>query len=769
MTLILNAKKSKLDGIICKEQIDTEILSKLLSSDLLRENFHNPFCEYSNSNELDQLTKYETLIDDKGFAHVKYNKMKNMDYGRVFPEASLGLFSIRREIRHTLAKQNYVDIDIENCHPVILLQICEKNKIDCKYLRKYVTDRQKYLEIIQTGYLKHIEDKNELKDKSKNLFIRMMYLGEVKNWFEDNDIKYKDNKKNFTINKFIMKFQDELKMIAQKINDANPDLVKLVMKRKKKQNKALYNLQGSVMSYFLQEYENQILECMFDYCIKHKYIENNVCVLCADGFMILQSKFDNKLLKNLEEHVLNKLKFVVKITNKDMSQDYLKILDDHIVNESQKSQSYRSVKNQFQKYSFRINNPITFGTMDETQGLIIRNKSDFMTRYQNVRYDDGHKKDLPFIKKWLDDPIIREYDQIDFMPMQEAPANIFNTFFGYEANKIKKTKSINVRSTKIYEHLRNLCNNERSVTTYVENFLARKLQQPYRLTNTALLFKSTEGCGKDTFFNWFGTKIMGNKYFLNTEKIETIFGKFNTGIHNKILIILNELNGKETKEVESAIKNALTCDKNLIQYKGMTPFENVNNVGYIFLTNQKNSLKISVEDRRFCAIQCNNKIANDAKYFKKIRKEMEDPQIIRAFYDYFISLDVADYDFTNDRPRTEYYNDMKENNIPVIVRFFESLLFTNDLSKNRSFGATILFKQFQNFIQNGNYKYDISSTKFGLEIKEYQGIYKKKTVYGIIYTFHFNELKDFLISEKYITWNDNENDNENDDENLSVG
>jgi hypothetical protein len=46
-----------------------------------------------------------------------------MNCGGVNPKNSLGLFSIRREIRHTLSKQRYVDLDIDNCHPVILNQI----------------------------------------------------------------------------------------------------------------------------------------------------------------------------------------------------------------------------------------------------------------------------------------------------------------------------------------------------------------------------------------------------------------------------------------------------------------------------------------------------------------------------------------------------------------------------------------------------------------------------------------------------------------------
>ena len=48
------------------------------------------------------------------------------------------LFSIRREIRHTLARDNYIDIDIENCHPVLLYQLCTHNNIQCDYLKYYM-------------------------------------------------------------------------------------------------------------------------------------------------------------------------------------------------------------------------------------------------------------------------------------------------------------------------------------------------------------------------------------------------------------------------------------------------------------------------------------------------------------------------------------------------------------------------------------------------------------------------------------------------------
>ena len=318
LNITVSVLKSALDNILCKEPIDIEILDKLISSDLLRENFHNPFAEYNNSNELEQLTKYRALIDKQGYANIRYNKVNGMEYGRVNPIGALGLFPIRREIRQTLSKLKLTDIDIENAHPVMLLQICEQNNIECKYLKKYVNFRHKYLEQLQKAYLASIDDKNELKDKSKQLFIRLLYLGLVDGWFTDNKIELKDTKEYHSINKFIFGFEHEMKEISEKICEKNPLLVELVKKRKQDQNKKKYNLNGAVMSYFLQEYECQILECMYHYCVKHKYIVNNVCVLCADGFMILKDKFKQELLQELEQEVLIKTGFNIKLTTKEI-------------------------------------------------------------------------------------------------------------------------------------------------------------------------------------------------------------------------------------------------------------------------------------------------------------------------------------------------------------------------------------------------------------------------------------------------------------------
>ena len=106
---------------------------------MIRKQFNNPFLFNCYDNERQQLEKYIKKLVKNEDATVTYiQATKNC---RVFPNYLLGLISIRREIRHTLASDKYVDINVENCHPVLLSKICNHNKIEHKYLKRYINNR----------------------------------------------------------------------------------------------------------------------------------------------------------------------------------------------------------------------------------------------------------------------------------------------------------------------------------------------------------------------------------------------------------------------------------------------------------------------------------------------------------------------------------------------------------------------------------------------------------------------------------------------------
>jgi P4 family phage/plasmid primase-like protien len=329
--LTLTNKPSALDNLTLNEYVDVNVLEKLINSTLLKTKFNNPFSAIHKT-EKNQLIKYKHLIKDNEYAQVQYNRVKGMDCGRVNPKNSLGLYSIRRELRHTLSKHRYTDLDIDNCHPVLLNQIIKKNnkmkkepKIKHEYLESYINQRQDWFDNVVEHFDIETDDVIKRKEIPKALFIRIMYGGGLKSW-----------KKDFNIDENIEPFDElkgfikEMKDIMQMITDLNPELKQKIMDRKEDQKVKDYNLNGSVCSYYLQQKECDILEQLYIHCRKKNLIHNDSCVLCADGLMIETNYYYPELLVEFKELIKTKFDIKVNFSEKKMSQDYLEILDDNL-------------------------------------------------------------------------------------------------------------------------------------------------------------------------------------------------------------------------------------------------------------------------------------------------------------------------------------------------------------------------------------------------------------------------------------------------------
>lgn len=423
-------------------------------------------------------------------------------------------------------------------------------------------------------------------------------------------------------------------------------------------------------------------------------------------------------------------------------------------NAKQNNEEYEKNKIKFELTNFKLLDPVSFATIREDKSLILRNKKDFVTVYENLLIDNDDKK-VSFVSEWLKDPNNRTYEKIDFLPMQEAPPNIYNTFKGFQAEKTPLIKT-DIENSLIYNHIKNLCNNNEVVFNYFIKFLANLVKAPYNISKTAIILKSIQGCGKDTLFDWFGNHILGSDYYINTDKAELIFGRFNSCIENKILVVMNETNGKDTFSINENIKCAITAKENTIEHKGKAPYKNTNNIAYVFLTNNDNPIKVPHDDRRFCGIECNNNIANNFDYFKNLNDEINNKSYDRAFYNYLLTIDVNNYDFTNNRPITSFYNNMKELNTPIIAKFFEDMINKYYNDKTVNFTASTLYDNFNSFIKNNNFKIEYTSTKFGIDIKNYEGIEKKRTKMGNHIFIDINQLKQYLTKKYNIEFSDEE-------------
>jgi hypothetical protein len=109
-----------------------------------------------------------------------------------------------------------------------------------------------------------------------------------------------------------------------------------------------------------------------------------------------------------------------------------------------------------------------------------------------------------------------------------------------------------------------------------------------------------------------------------------------------------------------------------------------------------------------------------------------------------MAVDIKDFNFTTERPKTSFYNDMVELNRPILTNF---MLYLYHSTIQEATGA-LLFNFFSNYLLKLNIANKLSGTKFGISIKDYEGITKQKVHGGIMkYCIDKIVLRNYLIKK----------------------
>lgn len=243
------------------------------------------------------ITKYykQSIKHDESLnkIEVSYKQCKDK-IGRQYAVNSLSLQSLPREIRHTIAKDYYYDIDIVNAHPTLLLHYAKTKNINLQSLEHYVKNRDKVLNFFINEY-------KVTKDEIKTIFISIINGGLIPNKFSNDTFLQNFKKDIITISDYIYNNETKYKKIAEKRKETN--------------------LKGTCTNYLLLDIENSILSEMINY-IKLNNILKTSCVLIFDGFMIYKDDVSNIdiLLKQLEDHIFNTLNIKITLLNKPMNE-----------------------------------------------------------------------------------------------------------------------------------------------------------------------------------------------------------------------------------------------------------------------------------------------------------------------------------------------------------------------------------------------------------------------------------------------------------------
>jgi len=419
---------------------------------------------------------------------------------------------------------------------------------------------------------------------------------------------------------------------------------------------------------------------------------------------------------------------------------------------------YKQKKRYFEKYHFKIVGKSLFGRL--AYGITtLHSKTEMEIICGDLGMSDGKR----FFALWFEDPDKRKYERADFIPApMVCPHYVFNTFNGLQAEQLDETDS--TECSIFTNHINILCGEEEAPTEYVTKYLAHLVQFPSEIPRVALVFKSDQGTGKNLFFERFGKKLLGKDYTFQTGDMDRVIGRF-ANTSNKLLVILDEVSGKDGFRHSDKIKNLITADELPWERKGIDSVS-VRNCGrYIIFSNNEAPVKIECTDRRFQVNECSNAVRNNRTYFKALIKAFNDEKQVKAFYNYLMSIDLSDWDAVNDRPITQIYKDLKSVATPITIKFLRQLADEYHLQQETNtqlnlqaeeadeeedleqLTASKLYNRFKAWLTESGHSVEMNSTRFGLQIKNHKGVMKSRSKRGVIYKIDYEELTEYLDTE----------------------
>jgi hypothetical protein len=666
MRIHIDKSNSSLDKLTVSETVNIDTLNRVLESDI---------CTSAGDEVRIKLMAYRKRIR-KGIVDVQYKKGK-CGFGRIYPSCSLS--NMKRIIRHTLTQDTYIDIDIVNCGPQIVNQLCEASGLRNIFLTEYIKNREDILKSVMTTY-------DVTRDDTKDLFIGLLYGGSFNGWLTKVG-RYGEP------TTFISNLSYELKNIIEQFVVSNNSVSKVV-KLAEKENSA-----SSVMSLVIQEYECRILEVMYKALNSPKNV-----MFGNDGIMILNSHpYD---LVNIKRQVTEQTGFNMEFKVKAMTEGIKEI--------PLAENSFAYMQQEFEKTHLKIIDRAMY-IKERGQKIIEMSKHTLVEAYEHLTCMDG-LKEVSFIQKWIHEPTIRHKDEIDCYPdNSKCPDNVYNTWKPFAMEYITEYEPQDISI--ILEHINILCGRDPAVYEYFIKWIGQMIQYPDVKTICPCLI-SEEGAGKGTLLIMI-TKMLGeSKYFETTTPSNSIWGtytakKFSDGF----FVHLSELSKKDSGNVVERI-NGLITDVNLdVNIKMVPQFSIKSYHRFIIATNKNDPIKTHKGDRRHLIIRSSDELVGNKQYFNDMYKLLDDVNVIKSCFEYFKALPDLDKFHMIPMPKTEHQEALKELAVSVPEQYLEHLVRSNLTSSVVSKSCGELYTDFNTWALANGHRYETTSLKLGVQFK----------------------------------------------------
>jgi hypothetical protein len=460
--------------------------------------------------------------------------------------------------------------------------------------------------------------------------------------------------------------------------------IKLIQRQKCKK----YNVEGTLCSYILEQYESVILEKTLMF-LETRGMSLKYIVMIFDGFMIPNQDFTPELLADINEYIfktmINDLYIPAIFLNKPMNPiDVTKLsIDEKELKKQKITAWYNATKIELEKSLCRINQPLQYLITNETvNSVYILAKPELMERFSERNCQGTY-----FIKQWLDDPTKIKYESIDFLPPPKVcPDNIYNLWTGFEIEKIDDPpdqqidhKLPTIGSELLKKLVSIVSGNNLEMETYIMNILANLIQRPADPAPVSLVITGLEGTGKNVFSDLLKV-LIGKKYSFETADLENeVFCRFKYNVMNKLLLIINEANENETFKYEQKLKHWIGNGKVVsIETKGNKPIDVPLYMFILLITNNMiNPVPITATDRRYTITVCSEEYRMNETFFGQTVDTLNDLKNVKAMFNYLKTFKITVKNWGNERPITKLYRKIQSYCFEKLIKGLRNLVLVD--------------------------------------------------------------------------------------------
>lgn len=199
--------------------------------------------------------------------------------------------------------------------------------------------------------------------------------------------------------------------------------------------------------------------------------------------------------------------------------------------------------------------------------------------------------------------------------------------------------------TNISMLLLHLCDFDPLAHQYIIKWLAYPLQNPGAKMQYAIVVNGPQGTGASLFFDRVVSAIYGDQARqLNARQL--VEWHFNDWADNARFVVVE---ATRTPKLAAKIKSLITSGSIIIERKGVEPYEALNQMNFVLVSNSDDLLPLSAADRRYMVLEAPP--AREPLFYKAVGEEIRNGGV-DAFRDYLLyAVDLTDFNQFDEPPK----------------------------------------------------------------------------------------------------------------------